>query len=76
MSDQAPAREQLEARWEVLWARGQELAARAERIQSTLASVEERIGRNALEQLHKEQQQHERDLLELRVAMERHGGFS
>ena len=73
--DGLPTRGELQARWAEIWARGQELSERFERLTGSLATVEDSIGRRALDQLHEEQEQHRRDLRELRAAMERHGGF-
>lgn len=76
MSEEAPpSREELQARWEVLWLRGQELTARHDRLLSSLATVEESIGLRALVQLEAEQEQHKRDLQALVADMERNGGF-
>jgi hypothetical protein len=75
MSEDEPSREELEERWRVLWARGEELTARHGRLLASLATVEDAIGRRALDQLHEEQENHKRDLADLRAAMERHGGF-
>lgn len=76
MSEEAtPAREELQSRWEVLWARGLELSDRHRRLVESLATVEDAIGRRALDQLHAEQGQHKLDLAELTADMERHGGF-
>ncbi len=68
-------REELEERWRVLWALGNELTERHDRIVASLDTVEEPIGLRALDQLRIDQEQHRRDLRELRAAMERHGGF-
>lgn len=75
MSEGTPTREELEARWKVLWRRGQELTERHDRLLASLATIEESIGRRALEQLETDQEQHKRDLAELRADMERNGGF-
>jgi hypothetical protein len=73
--DTPAARDELQARWEALWARGLELSERHSRFTESLATMDHAIGSRALEQLHAEQEQHKRDLRELRAAMERHGGF-
>ena len=73
MSD--PTREDLEARWEVLWARGQELKERQARLLDSLASMNEAFADRALVQLEKDRQQYDRDLKELRRLMKQHGGF-
>lgn len=73
--ESAPSREELQARWEELWRRGQELTERHDRLLAALATVEESIGRSALGQLEADQEQHKRDLQDLRAAMERNGGF-
>ena len=73
MSD--PTREDLEARWGVLWAHGQELKERQARLTDSLAKMDEALADRALEQLQEDRKQYERDLLELRRLMKEHGGF-
>lgn len=68
-------REQIEARWQELRAQGQELKERQERLLSSMAEMEELLAERALAQIALDRQQHERHLLELRAAMEKHGGF-
>ncbi len=70
-----PTREDLEARWEVLWARGQELKERQAKITGSLDTMDDAFADRALTQLREDREQHERDLLELRRQMEEHGGF-
>ncbi|MCA9781271.1 MAG: hypothetical protein KC800_31340 [Candidatus Eremiobacteraeota bacterium] len=70
-----PTREDLEARWKILWARGRELDERQERLLSSMGTVENAIGKRALDQLQQDRDQHERDLLELKRQMREHGGF-
>lgn len=76
MSEGAPpTREELEARWQVLWAQGEELTARHERLLASLRTVEESIGLKALEQLREDQAVYKREMERLRADMERNGGF-
>jgi hypothetical protein len=70
-----PTREDLEARWELLWARGRELDERQARLFESLPTVDDAIGKRALDQLQHDRDQHDRDLLELREQMKEHGGF-
>lgn len=76
MSGEAlPSKEELQQRWEVLWAGREELSARYERIIDSLATVEEPIGKKALAQLEADQERHKRELEELKKDMDRVGGF-
>lgn len=75
MSDETPTREELEERWQVLWAQREELKDRYERLLASLTTVEDAIGRRALDQIERDQVQLEQDLRELRADMERNGTF-
>lgn len=68
-------RDELEARWKVLYAQSQELEERQARIIGGLGSIEEQIGQRALAQLEEDRAQLDLDLQELRQQMEEHGGF-
>lgn len=70
-----PTREDLEARWGILWARGRELDERQARLLESLPTVDDALGKRALDQLQQDRAQHERDLLELQEQMREHGGF-
>ena len=68
-------KEELEARWKIIWARGQELKERQAQLQEALPSMDAAMVDRALDQLHQDREQHERDLLQLRVQMEECGEF-
>lgn len=65
--------EELRARWEVLWGRGQELKERQERLLSTLDGMDAEAGESALDQLAADRQVHERDVRQLRAQMAQNG---
>jgi hypothetical protein len=73
MSDKA--REALEKRWKLLWAKGRELDARQDRLLKSMETIEEAVYWRAEDQLRKDRGQHEHDLRELRELMKQHGGF-
>jgi hypothetical protein len=75
VDEEAPTREELEARWQELWARREEQKERHARLLASLATIEDAIGRRALAQLEADQIQLEADLRELRADMERNGTF-
>jgi len=68
-------REQIEARWQELWARGEELTERQERLLASMTDMEPTLADRALKQLAEDRQWHERELLALRSAMDKNGGF-
>lgn len=67
------SQEELRARWEVLWGRGQELKERQERLLSTLDAMDPEAGERALDQLAADRQAHERDVRQLRSQMAQGG---